>query len=310
MKKTLVLLMTILLLCLTAGAVADNVADNEVELKPGPDDLTIEEVHARAAAFFSVKCGIPFETLQIAQMNIRLLQHQSLRNINGKNVYVADEAAKWQVHVKTFPGYNGQHRGFHLLYLSRNGDLMYWQAHGAHYEAGESEDIMLCGTEVTPLPSDIQESAVIEKMKEEMEKEYGLAPEKFSYQAKFLFEKHFNSGEIPVWIVYAYSNGAVAWKAAYGYDGSCMSLTPAQQDYTSYNTEDQIFFESVYEDDWYDQTHKLFKLSEGKLSQTEAEACLAEWKPLFEAWCKTHPWAANSQLLTPYFQNSEKSSTP
>ena len=50
MKKTLVLLMTILLLCLTAGAVADN----EVELKPGPDDLTIEEVHARAAAFFSV----------------------------------------------------------------------------------------------------------------------------------------------------------------------------------------------------------------------------------------------------------------
>ena len=306
MKKTLVLLMTILLLCLTAGAVADN----EVELKPGPDDLTIEEVHARAAAFFSVKCGIPFETLQIAQMNIRLLQHQSLRNINGKNVYVADEAAKWQVHVKTFPGYNGQHRGFHLLYLSRNGDLVYWQAHGAHYEAGESEDIMLCGTEVTPLPSDIQESAVIEKMKEEMEKEYGLAPEKFSYQAKFLFEKHFNSGEIPVWIVYAYSNGAAAWKAAYGYDGSCMSLTPAQQDYTSYFTEDQSFFDSAYGDDWYEQISKYDKLFSGNLSQAEAEAYLTEWKPVFEAWCKTHPWAANSQLLTPYFQNSEKSSTP
>lgn len=63
MKKTLVLLMTILLLCLTAGALADT----EVELKPGPDDLTVEEAHARAAAFFSVKCGIPFETLQIAR---------------------------------------------------------------------------------------------------------------------------------------------------------------------------------------------------------------------------------------------------
>ena len=61
MKKTLVLLMTILLLCLTAGALANN------EFKPGPDDLTVEEAHARAAAFFSVKCGIPFETLQIAR---------------------------------------------------------------------------------------------------------------------------------------------------------------------------------------------------------------------------------------------------
>ena len=46
MKKTLVLLMTILLLCLTAGALANN----EVEFKPGPDDLTVEEAHARAAA--------------------------------------------------------------------------------------------------------------------------------------------------------------------------------------------------------------------------------------------------------------------
>ena len=306
MKKTLVLLMTILLLCLTAGAVADN----EVELKPGPDDLTIEEVHARAAAFFSVKCGISFDILQKAPMDIRLLQHQSLRNVNGKYIYVADEAPMWQVWVSSFLGHHGEYTSSHVMRFSRTGELLYWEAHGDGYEAGESEDIMLCGTEVTPLPSDIQESAVIEKMKDGMATEYGLAPEKFSYQAKFLFEKHFNSGEIPVWIVYAYSNGAAAWKAAYGYDGSCMSLTPAQQDYTSYNTEDQIFFESVYEDDWYDQTHKLFNLSEGKLSQTEAEACLAEWKPLFEAWCKTHPWAANSQLLTPYFQNSEKSSTP
>ena len=62
-KKTLVLLMTLLLLCLTAGALANN----EVEFKPGPDDLTVEEAHSRAAAFFSVKCGIPFETLQIAR---------------------------------------------------------------------------------------------------------------------------------------------------------------------------------------------------------------------------------------------------
>ena len=75
MKKTLVLLMTILLLCLTAGAVADT----EVELKPGPDDLTVEELHARAAAFFSVKCGISFDILQKAPMDIRLLQHQSMR---------------------------------------------------------------------------------------------------------------------------------------------------------------------------------------------------------------------------------------
>ena len=62
-KKTLVLLMTLLLLCLTAGALADN----EVEFKPGPDELTVEKVHTRAAAFFSVKCGIPFEALQIAR---------------------------------------------------------------------------------------------------------------------------------------------------------------------------------------------------------------------------------------------------
>lgn len=55
--------MTLLLLCLTAGALADT----EVELNPGPDDLTVEEAHARAAAFPSVKCGIPFETLQIAR---------------------------------------------------------------------------------------------------------------------------------------------------------------------------------------------------------------------------------------------------
>jgi len=55
--------MTLLPLCLTAGALADN----EVELKPSPDDLTVEEAHARAAAFFSVKCGIPFEALQIAR---------------------------------------------------------------------------------------------------------------------------------------------------------------------------------------------------------------------------------------------------
>ena len=55
--------MTLLLLCLTAGALADT----EVEFNPGPDDLKVEEAHARAAAFSSVKCGIPFETLQIAR---------------------------------------------------------------------------------------------------------------------------------------------------------------------------------------------------------------------------------------------------
>lgn len=305
MKKTLVLLMTILLLCLTAGALADT----EVELKPGADDLTAEELHARAAAFFSVKCGISFDILQKAPMDIRLLQHQTLQNVNGKYIYVADEAPMWQVWVSSFLGHHGETVP-HVMRFSRSGELLYWEAHGAHYEAGESEDIMLCGTEVTPLPSDIQESAVIEKMKDGMATEYGLAPEKFSYQAKFLLEKHFNSGEIPVWIVYAYSNGAVAWKAAYGYDGSCMSLTPAQQDYTSYNTEDQDFFDSVYGAEKREQSSKLIMLSRGNLPQSEAEACLAEWKPLFEAWCKTHPWAANSQLLTPYFQNSEKSSTP
>ena len=305
MKKTLVLLMTILLLCLTAGALADT----EVELKPGADDLTVEELHARAAAFFSVKCGISFDILQKAPMDIRLLQHQSLRNVNGKNIYVADEAPMWQVWVSSFLGHHGETVP-HVMRFSRTGELLYWKAHGDGYEAGESEDIMLCGTEVTPLPSDIQESAVIEKMKDGMATEYGLAPEKFNYQAKFLFEKPFNSGEIPVWIVYAYSNGAAAWKAAYGYDGSCMSLTPAQQDYTSYFTEDQSFFDSAYGDDWYEQISKYDKLFSGNLSQAEAEAYLTKWKPVFEAWCKTHPWAANNQLLTPYFQNSEESPTP
>lgn len=47
MKKTLVLLMTILAALPDGGALANN----EVEFKPGPDDLTVEEAHARAAAF-------------------------------------------------------------------------------------------------------------------------------------------------------------------------------------------------------------------------------------------------------------------
>ena len=90
-------------------------------------------------------------------------------------------------------------------------------------------DILQNAVLAEPLPTDIQEEEVLSAAQEWLVEDQLCTAQQaasLEYQAFFLYHEQFNQGTIPVWIVYMLNEGAVVWKAAYGYNGYPMSLVP------------------------------------------------------------------------------------
>ena len=68
-------------------------------------------------------------------------------------------------------------------------------------------------------------------------------------------------------------------------------MVPAQQDYTNYQTPDEVFFTAVYDNG--PEADKLYDALYGRASEEELIAALKEVGPKYEEWKRDHPYADN-----------------
>jgi len=297
------ILLVFLLLTLSLTACADDT----IILRPGPDDLTESQLRETAARFFAVKCGFSKESLLEARMKIILQQSTRLRQReDGKKVYEPAGDAEWLIHVQSFPGENGQHPGFHLLRLSRAGDLLSWSAHGGEHQE-DQPDMMAQGSPATPLPTDALKEDVLRKAGEDLLAMYGVTvTDSLRLEAAFITHELFNDGRVPVWLVNVYEGDVWLYKGVYGHDGLLMSLVPASQDCLSYLTPRENFFHAVFGDD---QMDKTVEAGFGYLPEEEIIAWLRQIAQPYEDWLKEHPYDLHAQdiqaLMTRYADQLE-----
>ena len=269
---------------LLIGAV---LADEEIEVIPTAEDFTCEEILDLAASFFAEKCGFDKEALKKEEVYISFRQVQERHfEVDGTMTWHWSEP-RWVIQFKSFPG-DAQHDGAHYLTLYRNGDLLSWSAHGAEFEE-LSPNIMATAIEAQPLTTDKQKDEIIDQMSRLLALK---GSDKYTYQAFFIYSQYFNSGKIPVWLTFAYDdNNVLCWKGAYAYNGRYMSLTPPEQDFESYHTAGEDFWSEVYGVLWHYEKEFLWKIRDGKLSETEKEEKLNKWKTDFENWAVDHPYS-------------------
>lgn len=218
MKKMLICLLVFILV--NGIAVADTFVSVEVE----NDSLTAENVKDFSVAFFAEKFGIEKDGFENANWDITY----------GHSSVDASTEAYWSVSVSSI----AHHERIHYLKLSGSGDVIYWEAHGPGYEQIHPE--LLDSAVVTaPLDSDIQKDEVIQLVTEQMiSLGYcdSVEGQQLTTEAYFVYDDHFNSGKIPVWLVKIECHNGNLWKAAITHNGVILSLTEYDCDYTSYTT--------------------------------------------------------------------------
>lgn len=283
------LLFSLLLFLLLPGIA---LADMTAELTPAQDDIPYETLLEIAAEFYAEKCGYTKEALLQEQFIAHLLQDQDgVQQPDGTFLYSPCAEPYWWLQFRSFPG-DDQHYGGHILILTRSGELVEWSAHGAVHTTAQP-DILATAVEATPLPTDKQKDEIIAQMARYLA--IGSTKE-YTYKAHFVYSDHFNSGLIPVWLVYAYDGQQLCWKGAYAYNGLYMSVTPPERDYQSYNTAGERFLEAVYGDQWYDHQQRMCHFLEGKLSREEILPWVSIWTADFEQWAQQHPYSADQQF--------------
>lgn len=255
-------------------------ADSWVEVKPGKDDLTRKEAKAFAAAFFAKKCGVEEKVLQKAEWMI-LYGHSSVEK---------PDAAHWVISLEDSS--DKQHRRSHSIWLTGPGEVIEWSAHGMTYDQADP-GLLDYATPVTPLTTDVQETAVIALVREELERR-GHKGE-LTFTATFAYDKHFNSGNIPLWLVQIDGAPDGAWKAAVTHKGELLSLVPYAQVFLENQTPGEHFWAATFEGQTYHEEQQLmYGIFEGTLSHEEKAEVTARWRPLVEKWIEEHPYYMNS----------------
>lgn len=295
MRRNFVLLLLVSMIFMSANAKADD----ERMITPTATDLQESYLRETAAAFFSIKCGIDKEKLMKVEMIMQLKQAGYWKRSSvGKNEWHATGEPRWIIHVKSFPVIQEPHEGAHFLHLDRSGKIIAWQAHGAEHSE-INPDLMSNGSPAIPLSSDAQADEIIKRVQMELKEDYGLDQvDTLAYEIAFVYEEHFNWGQIPVWIAHVYDGEALAYKGVYAYDGRNMSLVPADQDFRCYVTPDEEFFVSVYGEHWADEAYKAASIIDGSASEADAREWLSDWSDLFREWAIQHPYSAKNQLVS------------
>ena len=274
MKRLICLVM--MLMGLTCAAHADG----WVEVKPGKADLTRKEAKAFAVAFFAEKCGVDPKVFEKAEW---LIQY-------GHSTVEKADAAHWVISLQDSS--DKQHRRSHSIRLTGSGEMIEWYAHGMGYNRA-APGLLDYATPVTPLPTDVQEDAVIALVREEMGK-LGYMGE-LPVAATFAYDEHFNSGHIPVWLVQIDGAEDGSWKAAVTHKGELLSLVPYEQVFLENQTPGEDFWGATFEGAAYHEEQQLmYGIFEGTLSHEEKAAVTARWRPLVEKWIEEHPYYMNS----------------
>lgn len=272
MKKLFCLMLMLMTLACAAHA------DGWVEVKPGEGDLTKAQVEEYAVKFFAEKCGVEESVLREAEWIIQY----------GHSTVETAENAYWSVYVRRIKGCSGAHG----MELTGPGEMIMWSGHIGEYDKADP-GLLDYATPVTPLPTDVQEEAVIALVREEMAK-LGHTGE-LTITPTFAYDEHFNIGYIPVWLVLIEDGQGSQWKAAVSHKGDMLSLVPYAQEFRENRTPNEDFWGTTFPGDAYSEEHSLLTaIRECTLSHEEKAEVTARWRPLVEKWIEEHPYYLNN----------------
>lgn len=276
MKKLLCLVMALLWLASAAHA------DGWVEVKPGKGDLTKAQVKEFAVKFFAEKCGVEESVLRKADWQIQY----------GHSTMLTAEDAYWSVYTRSIKG----HSGAHGLELTGPGEMIKWSAHIGEYDKADP-GLLDYATPVEPLPTDVQEEAVIALVREEMVKQgFVKDASALTVTPTFAYDEHFNiGGDIPVWLVLIEDGQGGRWKAAVSHKGDMLSLVPYEQVFRENRTPGEEFWAATFEGRAATEEMGLFyDVIECTLSHEEKAEITARWRVLVEKWIAEHPYYLNN----------------
>lgn len=276
MKKLLCLML--MLVGLTGMAHADG----WVEVKPGKDDLTKAQVKEFVVKFFAEKCGVEESVLRKAEWTIQY----------GHSTVLTAEDAHWVVDTNKIKG----HSGLHFIYLTGPGELIKWGAHNVGEYDKAYPELLDYAAPVDPLPTDVQADAVIALTREEMVKQgFVKDASALTITPTFAYDEHFNSGDIPVWLVLIEDEQGSRWKAAVSHKGDMLSLVPYEQVFRENRTPGEEFWAATFEGRAATEAMGLFyDVIECTLSHEEKAEITARWRTLVEKWIAEHPYYLNN----------------
>lgn len=267
-------------------------ADATVQIQPTFSDLSQEYLREFAAEFLSRKMGIEKAYYKEVKMSFTLWQNGRTMADDGKTLVDPRGEAFWFVDVLDYyfvDKYGGSGVPPYMI-LSREGDIMEWSAYGPAFNEADP-DLMTQGVQAEPLPTDATVEEIIVSAKADLADKFGVSnADEFTYQAAFITHEAFNDGKIPVWLTYVFDSGTFKWKGVYAYDGSFMSIVPAEQDFRLYTTPNQHFFLEVFGDTLEDLS---VEVKNNYISEEESINWLKIVAPKYEEWRLTHPYADN-----------------
>lgn len=257
-------------------------ADGWVEVKPGKDDLTKAQVKEFVVKFFAEKCGVEESVLRKAEWTIQY----------GHSTVLTAEDAHWVVDTNKIKG----HSGLHYIYLTGPGELIKWGAHNVGEYDKAYPELLDYAAPVDPLPTDVQADAVIALTREEVVKQgFVKDASALTITPTFAYDEHFNSGDIPVWLVLIEDGQGSRWKAAVSHKGDMLSLVPYEQVFRENRTPGEDFWAGTFEGVAAVEEMRLFyDVIECTLSHEEKAEITARWRTLVEKWIAEHPYYLNN----------------
>lgn len=275
LKNSVWFIAFLLLLCRGAAA------DRSVLLPVSQSKLSQGEVEAVVTEFFAERCNLPCESVR---REFRENEDECVLQFGLFGYGMIPDAASTPV----WEAYFQLHGSAHYALLDAEGEVLFWMSHGAEHVRDEP-DVWESAVPAVPLETDATQAQILSDVKAWLSEvtPYSEAEiEGFEYRIRFVYESHFNEGQIPVWLTYVYDGGTLLCKQANGYDGSYMSMSAPEADFGEYRTNLPFFGDTMgfpYRD-WYG----------GAMTIEEKAAQSQRWRPAVEQWLRDYPYSADS----------------
>lgn len=178
--------------------------------------------------------------------------------------------------------------------LSRTGDMLSFCAPG-NLPIGTEDDLFADAVFVQPSEHDITEEQAVVIAKESLTDIGDNTRESLAamrVETFFIFHERFNSGWAPVWLVYLYEEGALKHRVLIGYEGTCMDIISAGEEFSTTILPGENFGDCNGVD--------FFKLGFWESDVEDKASFSQKWIPLVNDFASMHPYYTNQGDLFYY----------
>lgn len=253
--------------------------DEAVLMKPKEGNPGKEEIKSIISSVFLKKCGMAENGMMeiiYKELAYGLIGHGYVEKPDSTPVWIAIFDA---------------HGEPHSAVVDATGELISWTSHGTEHwrdDPDEFDSIIEANVD----PHVCAEEIIVQYAREALAEISDYSKKEIQdlkFNAIFGYEKRFNDGYIPIWLVEICDNGKRVYKAAYGYDGQFMSISPSYAEFGNYRTDLPRFQDTVEED-----LNRLFEWGEDSISIEEKAALCEKLQPIVQEWIKKYPYYVNN----------------